>query len=222
MGSGSNKIFVKMSNILIVDDHAVTRRGIKEILLAAFPTYLIETANDAEELMRYVVKKEWDIVISDISMPGRSGLDVLQMITQHYPKIPVLILSVYPDEEYAVRVIRAGAAGYLNKYYTGEDELVKAVACVLSGNKYITASTALKLANEVSQNINKMPHELLSNKEYLVFKLLVEGKTTGEIATQLSLSVNTIATFRSRILSKMNIKNTAGLVAYGVTNKLLL
>ncbi|PZR07656.1 MAG: DNA-binding response regulator [Flavobacterium psychrophilum] len=210
-----------MPAILIADDHAVTRRGIKEIILSSFPTASVETANDAEELMQSVIKKKWDIIITDLAMPGRSGLDVLQIMTQKYPKIPVLVLSIYPEEEYAVRVIKAGAAGYLNKYYTAEDELVKAVSSVLSGRKYITDSIAIRLADEISETLSKNPHELLSNKEYEVFKLLAQGRSTGEIAKKLSLSVNTIATFRSRILSKMNIRNNAGLVAYGVKNNLI-
>ena len=219
MGDSAIKLII-MPQILIADDHAVTRRGIKEILTEAFPTGTVDTVNDAEQLMQKIIKEKWDIIISDISMPGRSGLDILKDVTLQQKKIPVLILSIYLEEEYAVRAMKAGAAGYLNKYYTEEDELIKAVECVLSGKKYITYATANQLVNVLSVDYNRFPHEKLSNKEYEVFKLIIQGKTTGEIALQLSLSVNTIATFRSRILTKMNIRNNAGLITYAIKNKI--
>jgi len=219
LGDSAIKLII-MPQILIADDHAVTRRGIKEILTEAFPTGTVDTVNDAEQLMQKIIKEKWDIIISDISMPGRSGLDILKDVTLQQKKIPVLILSIYLEEEYAVRAMKAGAAGYLNKYYTEEDELIKAVECVLSGKKYITYATANQLVNVLSVDYNRFPHEKLSNKEYEVFKLIIQGKTTGEIALQLSLSVNTIATFRSRILTKMNIRNNAGLITYAIKNKI--
>lgn len=209
-----------MPRFLIADDHAVARRGLKEILLEAFPFAKIHAVPDAEELIRQVIKNEWDLVISDITMPGRSGLDVLQEVSQMRSGLPVLILSVHPEDEYAVRVIRAGAAGYLNKNDAVEEELVKAVQVVLNGRKYITPSLAERLARELSQDPEREPHETLSDREYDVFILLAQGKTTGEIAQQLSLSTNTIGTFRSRILAKMNMKNNAEIVAYVIQHRL--
>src|SRR3984957_4745428 len=147
-----------MLRFLIADDHAVVRKGLKQILQDAFPSALIEEVADAEELLKKVNKEEWDVVISDISMPGRSGLDVLQQIRQTHPKLPILILSVHPEEQYAIRVLKAGASGYLNKDLAPED-LVKAINRVLTGKKYITPSIAEKLANTLEQDPEKFTHE---------------------------------------------------------------
>lgn len=209
-----------MPRILIADDHAVVRRGLKEILNESLPFADITAVNNAEELFKQIIKEKWDLVISDITMPGRSGLEMLQEISLYFPDLPVLILSVHSEEEYAVRVIKAGAVGYLNKDEAVEEELAKAVNTVLAGKKYITSGVAELLARELT-NSQKEPHESLSDREFDVFKLLGQGKTTGEIARQLSLSVNTIGTFRSRILAKMNMKNNAEIVAYVIRNKLL-
>lgn len=210
-----------MPKILIADDHAVARRGIKEIILDGFPAADIRTVNSAEELVIEVLKQPWDLIISDITMPGRSTLDVLQEIKKGFPDLPVLILSIHPVEDYAVRVIRAGAAGYLNKDDAIEEELLKAVNTILRGRKYITPSVAERLAKEIAEESEKEPHELLSDREFEVFKLLARGKSTSEIAEELHLSSNTIGTFRSRILTKMDIKNNAELVAYAIRNKLI-
>jgi DNA-binding NarL/FixJ family response regulator len=210
-----------MPRILIADDHAIARRGLKEILLEAFPAAVIETVPDATELMKRVAKDKWDLVISDITMPGRSGLDVLSEINKEFPELPVLILSVHPEDEYAVRVLRAGAAGYITKDDAVEEELVKAVNIILRGRKYITPSIAERLANELSQDLERAPHETLSDREFEVFKLIARGISTVEIAEQLSLSVNTIGTFRSRIFAKMNMKNNAELITYAIRNKLI-
>jgi DNA-binding NarL/FixJ family response regulator len=210
-----------MPRILIADDHAIARRGLKEILMEAFPSAAIETVPDATELMKRVAKDKWDLVISDITMPGRSGLDVLSEINKEFPELPVLILSVHPEDEYAVRVLRAGAAGYITKDDAVEEELVKAVNIILRGRKYITPSIAERLATELSHDFEKDPHETLSDREFEVFKLIARGISTVEIAEQLSLSVNTIGTFRSRIFAKMNMKNNAELITYAIRNKLI-
>lgn len=209
-----------MARILIADDHAVARRGIKEILLEAFPSAEITLTNDAEELIKMVIKQEWDLVISDISMPGRSGLDALHDLKKNFPDLAVLILTIHPEEEYAVRAIREGAAGYLNKDEAVEEELIKAVDIILRGRKYITPSVAERLANEVTHKHNKEPHEMLSNKEFHIFKLIAQGRSTGEIAERLSLSVNTIGTFRGRILAKMQMKTNAEIISYAIRNNL--
>jgi len=209
-----------MLKILIADDHTVVRKGLRQILLEEFLSAEIEEAADAEELLKKVMKKEWDIVVSDISMPGRSGLEVLLQIKQHYPRLPVLILSVHPEDQYAVRVLKAGASGYLNKD-SAPDELVKAVRQVLLGKKYITSSIAERLASLLDQDPDKQPHESLSDREFEVFKLLAAGSPVSEIAEKLSLSVTTVSTYRARILAKMNLRNNADLTLYAIKNKLL-
>ena len=209
-----------MLKILIADDHTVVRKGLKQILLEEFLSAEIDEAGDAEELLGKVMKKEWDIVISDISMPGRSGLEVLQQIKQHYPKLPVLILSIHPEDQYAVRVLKAGASGYLNKD-SATDELVKAVRQVLLGKKYITTSIAERLASLLDQDPDKLPHEILSDREFEVLKLLAAGSPVSEIAEKLSLSVTTVSTYRARILTKMSLKSNADLTLYAIKNKLM-
>jgi two-component system invasion response regulator UvrY len=209
-----------MRKILIADDHTVVRRGLKQILLEEFPSASVTEVSDAEDLLKKVLAEPWDVVISDISMPGRSGLEVLQQIRQHYPKLPVLILSVHPEDQYAIRVLKAGASGYLNKDSASE-ELVKAVNRVLLGKKYITASLAEKLATSLEQDADKFPHEMLSDREFEVLKMLASGKTVSDIADQLSLSVTTVSTYRSRIMTKMNLRTNADLTLYAIENKLM-
>jgi DNA-binding NarL/FixJ family response regulator len=209
-----------MVRIIIADDHTVVRKGLKQILLEEFPSAHIEEVSDAEELLKKVMKSEWDVVISDLSMPGRSGLESLQQIKQHYPRLPVLILSVHSEEHYAIRVLKAGASGYLSKD-TASDELVKAVNRVLLGKKYITASIAEKLASTLDQDNEKPSHEHLSDREFEVLKLIASGKSVSDIAAMLSLSVTTVSTYRARILTKMNMKTNADLTLYAIENKLL-
>jgi two-component system invasion response regulator UvrY len=209
-----------MTKILIADDHTVVRRGLKQILLEEFPFAFIDEVGDAEELIKKVMKDEWDVIISDLSMPGRSGLESLQQIKQYHPKLPVLILSVHPEEQYAIRVLKAGASGYLNKDLAPE-ELVKAVNCVLSGKKYITASIAEKLASTLDLDGEKARHEFLSDREFEVLKFLAAGKSVSDIAEQLSLSVTTVSTYRARIMTKMNLKTNADLTLYAIEHKLL-
>jgi DNA-binding NarL/FixJ family response regulator len=209
-----------MLRFLIADDHTVVRKGLKQILLEAYPSALIEEVADAENLFLRVMKDDWDVVISDISMPGRSGLEVLQQIRQTYPKVPILILSVHPEDQYAIRVLKAGASGYLNKD-SAPEELVNAVNRVLLGKKYITSSIAERLATTLELDSDKLPHELLSDREFEVLKLLASGKSVSDIAQQLSLSVTTVSTYRARILAKMNLKTNADLTLYSVENKLI-
>jgi two-component system, NarL family, invasion response regulator UvrY len=210
-----------MTRILIADDHAVARRGIKEILLDAFPSVEIHAVPNAEELKKKVIKEEWSMVIADIAMPGRSGLEVLNELNKEFPNLPVLMLSMHPEEEYAVRVIKAGGAGYLCKEDAVEEELVKAVSAILQGKKYITPSLAERLANEISGDSGKLPHEILSDREFDVFRLLARGISTGKIAERLSVSVNTVGSFRRRVLKKMNMQNNAQLVAYAIKYNLI-
>jgi two-component system, NarL family, invasion response regulator UvrY len=206
--------------ILIADDHTVVRKGLRQILKEEFLAAEIVEVADADDLFNRVIREPWDVVISDISMPGRSGLEVLQQIRQNYPKLPVLILSVHPEEQYAVRVLKAGASGYLNKD-SAENELVKAVRCVLLGKKYITHSLAEKIAESIDQEGTKWPHEYLSDREFEVFKLLAAGKSVSEIGEKLSLSATTISTYRARIMTKMNVRTNADLTLYAIEHKLL-
>jgi len=205
---------------LIADDHTIVCRGLRQILLEGFPDAEIEEVPDAEELIKNTIQSDWDIIISDLSMPGRSGLEALQQIKQIKPKIPVLILSIHPEEQYALRVLKAGAAGYLSKDLA-PDELVNAVNRVLLGKKYITVSIAEKLASVLDQDSDKQPHELLSDREFSVLKLLATGKSVSEIAESMFLSVTTVSTYRARIMAKMNLKTNADLILYSIEHKLL-
>lgn len=209
-----------MIKILVADDHTVVRRGLRQILLEGFPNALVEEVGDAEDLIKHVIKSEWDVVISDLSMPGRSGLDALQQIKQLNPNLPVLILSIHPEEQYALRVLKAGASGYLSKDMA-PDELVIAVKKVMLGKKYITAAVAEKLAATLDRDHNKLLHEFLSDREFNVLKMLAAGRSVSEIAESLFLSVTTVSTYRSRIMEKMNLKNNAELTLYAMENKLL-
>ncbi len=209
-----------MVRILIVDDHAIVRKGLKEILLEAYPSAHIEDVADADSMINKAKESNWDIIISDLSLPGLSGLEALKHLKQFVPKIPVLILSVHPEEQYAIRILKAGAAGYLNKD-TAPDELVKAVQRVLQGRKYISSSVAEKLASSLDLENGKMSHELLSDREFEVLKLIASGKTISEIDVLLSLSITTVSTYRSRLLAKMDLKNNAELTMYAIENKLL-
>ena len=209
-----------MLQILIADDHAIIRKGLKQILLDEYPSANVEEVNDAEGAIKKTLSNEWDIIICDLSMPGRSGLDVVQHVKQNYPKLPVLVLSIHPEEQYAIRVLKAGAAGYLSKE-TATEELVKAVQRVLQGRKYVSPAIAEKMAAELDLDTTKPLHESLSDREFDVFKMIAAGKTISEIAGQLSLSITTVSTYRARILIKMDMKNNAGLTRYGMENKLI-
>ncbi len=210
-----------MPHILIADDHAIARRGLREIISDTIPFADIDTAASAEELLSKVMQDNWDLVISDINMPGRSGLEILQEINKNFPTLPVLIVSVHTEQEYAIRVIKAGGAGFLNKDDAVDEELAKAVQTILSGKRYIPPSVAERLADELANGEDKKPHELLSNREFHIFKLLAKGTGTREIADKLSLSINTVGTYRSRILTKMNFKSNAEIITYAIANKLI-
>ncbi|HWC53783.1 MAG TPA: response regulator transcription factor [Chitinophagaceae bacterium] len=209
-----------MIRVLIADDHAIVRKGLKQLLLEEYPTANIGEVGDAETLVAEVLKEEWDVVICDMNMPGRSGLDALSQIKQTNPKLPVLILSMYPEDQYALRVLKAGASGYLGKE-TVHEELIKAIKTVLLGRKYITPEVAEKLAESFDMDSEKQPHELLSDREFDVFKLLAVGKSVSEIAEQLSLSVTTISTYRSRIMEKMDMRSNAELARYAIEHKII-
>ena len=206
--------------ILIADDHAIVRRGLKEILLEEYPLAEIGEAADAEEVIKKAVLEKWDIIISDLNMPGRSGLDALKQIKQSVPKIPVLIMSMYPEDQYAIRVLKAGASGYLNKNSIHE-ELMKAIETVKAGKRFITPAIAEKLVDSLHQQKDEFPHQSLSDREFDVLKLLASGNTISEIAEQLSISPNTVSTYRSRILEKMQMHSNSELIRYAVEKNLI-
>lgn len=209
-----------MIRILIADDHSVVRKGLRQILTEGFPSVQIDEVGDADTMIKQVMDAEYDVVISDLSMPGRSGLEGLQQIKQINPKLPVLILSIYPEEQYAIRLLKAGASGYLNKDLAPE-ELVNAVQRVLLGKRYITPTIAEKLASSLDHPAEKDPHELLSDREFSVLKMLATGKSVSEIAETLYLSVTTVSTYRARILTKMDLKTNADLTLYAMEHKLI-
>jgi len=206
--------------ILIADDHAVVRRGLKDILTEAFGKPTVGEASGAAEALQLVRKQNWDLVILDISMPGRGGLDVLKEIKEERPRLPVLILSMHPEDQYAVRALKAGASGYLTKQSASE-ELVQAVKKIREGRKYISPSVAERLAFTLEKHSEKPPHEALSDREHQVLCMIASGKTVSEIAHELSLSVKTISSYRSRILEKMGMKNNAELTTYAIRNHLV-
>jgi two-component system invasion response regulator UvrY len=209
-----------MLRILIADDHTVVRKGLRQILLEEFPSAEITETADAAALFMKVLKEEWDVVITDISMPDKSGLEVLQQIRRDHPRLPVLILSAHSEDQYAIRALKAGANGYLCKDSASE-ELVSAIRRILLGKKYITASLAEKLAVHLDLETDRPPHESLSDREFEVMKFLASGKVVSEIASQLCLSVTTISTYRARILTKMNLKTNYDLTRYAMDNNLL-
>lgn len=209
-----------MLRILIADDHAILRRGIIQIIREEYPSAFIKEAEDAETLIKYAFKEEWDIIISDMSMPGRSGIDALQQIKSQNPGAKVLILSVHPEEQYAIRVLKSGAMGYLNKEAAPE-VLIVAIKKILLGRKYISTSIAEMLAKEIMSDSDKPDYDKLSNREFDVFKLLASGKSVSEIAQNLNLSVTTISTYRSRILEKLHLKSNSDLTKYAIENGLI-
>ena len=209
-----------MIRILIADDHSIVRRGLKEILLEEFPDAHIKGVSDGMELLREARAGLWNIVISDLSMPGRSGLEVLKQLREEFPTLPVLILSMHPENQYAIRVLRAGAVGYLTKESASE-ELVNAVKKIISGKKYITPDVAEKLAEILESDSRLDLHETLSDREFDVLKMIASGKTVSEIADSLSLSVTTVSTYRARILFKTKMKTNAELTHYAIENRLV-
>jgi len=211
-----------MSKLLIADDHAIVRKGLLKILTESDAWTSVDEAGNGQEALDRVLKGGYDLVLLDISMPGRGGLDVLKEIKGHFPHLPVLMLSMHPEKEYALRSLRAGASGYVTKDKAAE-ELVRAIRKVLSGGRYITDSLAEMLAMEVEteDGAGRPPHETLSDREYQVLGMIASGKTVSEIARELSLSVKTISTYRSRILEKMRAKNNAELTRYAFKHRLV-
>jgi DNA-binding NarL/FixJ family response regulator len=206
--------------ILITEDHAVVRQGLKLILADHFKKAVFGEARNATEALARVWKEKWDVVVLDITMPGRSGLEVLKEIKRSRPRLPVLILSMHPEDQFAVRLLKAGAAGYLTKESAGE-ELVGAIKKVVGGGRYISPSLAEKMASYLTMDIQKAPHERLSDREFLILRMIASGKPVSQIAKELSISVSTVSTYRARILEKMDMKNNAELTHYALQKELV-
>ena len=209
-----------MLKILIADDHAIVRQGLKQIVTETRDMIVAGEASNGQELLDKIKENDYDVVVLDITMPGRNGMDVLRQLRSERPGLPILMLSIHPEEQYALRALRAGASGYLTKE-SASDELVVAIRKVSQGGKYISSSLAEKLAFELEAGHKQAPHETLSDREYQVMCMIASGKTVMEIAQELMLSEKTISTYRSRILEKMNMKNNAELTYYAIKNQLV-
>ncbi len=206
-----------MKRIILADDHSFIRVGLLQILKDEYPSAEIKEVSDGETLVKEVTLHDWDLVISDLDMPGRSGLEALEQIKIIKPKLPVLILSIYSEDLYAIRVFKAGASGYLNKN-SAPYELINAIKRISSGRKYITSEIAEILL--LQKDITK-PHEQLSNREFEIFKLLALGKTVTQIADSLSLAVTTVSTKRSRIMEKLSLSTNSELTRYAISHHII-
>jgi len=209
-----------MMRVLIVDDHAILRRGLKDLLADEFHGAAFGEAADAQEAITQLREKKWDVALFDITLPGKNGLDLLKEVKTSWPKLPVLVLSVYSEDQFAVRVLKAGAQGYMTKE-SAPEELVKAVRKILAGGRYVSSDLAEKLAQTVGDDFTRTPHEKLSDREYEVMSRIASGKTVTEISEELSLSAKTVSTYRARTLEKLHLKNNAEIARYAIQNKLV-
>lgn len=207
-------------HILIADDHAVVRRGLREILSDAFPAADFYEAGNGDEVLSQLGKSSISMLVLDINMPGRSGLDVLRDVKHTYPRLPVIILSYHPEDQYAVRCLRAGAAAYINKD-SAPEELAIAIEKILSGGRYVSASLAEKLIANLDEPVDKPLHESLSDREHEVMRMIATGVPLTEIGVMLHVSVKTISSYRARILEKMQMKSNAELIRYAMTHNLI-
>jgi two-component system invasion response regulator UvrY len=209
-----------MIRVLVADDHAVVRRGLVQILTEAPDMVVAGEASTGREVLQAVRKHDYDVLVLDIAMPEGGGLEVLQQLQTLKPDLRILILSMYPEKQYAVRALKSGAAGYLTKESV-PDELIAAIRKVARGGKYVSQSLAEQLASELRGEVEKEPHETLSDREYQVMTLLAAGKSVTDVAEELSLSVKTVSTYRARILDKLNLKSTAEIIRYALEQGLV-
>ncbi len=209
-----------MIKLLVGDDHAIVRKGIRQIIDETSDIVVADEANNGQEILEKIGKADFDLVLLDISMPGRDGLEVLKELRKQRPQLAVLMLSMYPEAQYAVRALRSGASGYLTKE-SAPDELIAAIRKVSSGGKYISASLAETLAHSVGNPSAEAPQDRLSDREYQIMCMIAAGKTQKEIAGELALSIKTISTYRTRLLKKMNMKSNADITRYAMTNGLV-
>ena len=210
-----------MIRVLIVDDHAILRRGLRALLSDEFHGAAFGEAADAVEALEQLRKKEWDVALLDMTMPGKSGLDLLKEIKVEWPRLPVLVLSGHSEDQFAIRVLKAGGAGYMTKE-SAPEELAKAIHKILAGGRYVSPALAEKLALGVKKDLTRTPHETLSDREYEVMSGIGSGKTVREIAEELSLSAKTISTYRARVLEKLGVKNSAEIAQYAIRNGLVM
>jgi DNA-binding NarL/FixJ family response regulator len=206
--------------VLIADDHAILRRGLRDIIEETEDIRVVGEAESSAETLKNVRAQRCDVVLLDISMPDRNGIDTLGIIKKEHPAVAVLMLSTYPENQYAIRALRAGASGYLTKQ-SAPAQLVSAIRQVALGKKYVTPAVAEELARHLGQDSDRPPHETLSNREYQTMRLIAAGHTVSEIAQQLSLSVKTVSVYRARILQKLGVTSTAAIAHYAITNKLV-
>ena len=209
-----------MIRVLIADDFPILRRGLKEILMRELDGVTCGEAGNGEQVLDQIQSHDWDLLILDITMPGRGGLDVLGSLKALRPKLPVLVLSMHPENQYGKRVLKAGASGYMNKECAPE-ELMKAVGKLLGGGRYVSPALAETLALDLSRDDGRPAHETLSDREFEVLRKIASGKTVGQIAEELHLSVPTVSTYRARILEKMSLSTTAELMHYALSNHLV-
>ena len=206
--------------ILIADDHAILRRGLREILVRELEGVICGEAENAQQVLIQVQSRTWDLVILDITMPGRSGLDLLGELGRLEPRLPVLVLSMHSEDQYGKRVLKAGASGYMIKE-SAPEELIKAIKKVLSGGRYVSATLAEKLALTLCEDSERPAHEALSSREFEILRMIATGRTVGQIAEELHLSITTVSTYRARILEKMNVGTNADLIRYALHNHLV-
>jgi two-component system invasion response regulator UvrY len=211
-----------MTRVLIVDDHPIVREGVKQIISGARGIKIVDEAADGRGLIGRVRKRkpDFDVLVLDISLPGKSGLDLLKQIREVKPELPVLMLSIHPEDQYAVRSLKAGASGYLTKDAV-PGKLVDAIRTVAKGERYVSESLAQRLAAEIANHEKKPPHERLSDREYEIFRMIAAGKSGNEIGRALHLSPKTVSTYRTRIFQKTKLKNNAELARYAIANGLL-
>lgn len=209
-----------MINVLIADDHSVVREGLKQIITGNADMSVTGEASSGDEALEKIRKNRYSVVILDIAMPGKNGLDTMKEMKIEQPELPVLVLSMYPEDQYAVRFFRAGASGYLTKK-SAPEELVSAIRTIACGRKYISPMLAETLAGQLNIRSEKPLHETLSDREFQVLCLIASGKTVGDIAEELFLSVKTVSTYRSRVLEKLHLKNTPEIITYAIQNRLV-
>jgi two-component system, NarL family, invasion response regulator UvrY len=207
--------------ILIADDHAVVRMGIKQILVDAFKRASFGEASNGQEAIDSVKREHWDAVVLDVSMPGRGGLEVLKEIKEMHPKLPVVMLSMHPEDQFALRLLKAGASGYMTKE-SAPAELVGAMKKAMAGGRYVSPALAEKMTEFIGTDVQQLPHERLSDREFLILRLIGSGKPVGTIASELGLSVKTVSTYRARLLQKMGLHNNAELVHYAFQHQLVV
>lgn len=208
-----------MIRILVADDHTIVREGLKQILAKSGDLTVAGEAANGNDVLRMVREQEWDVLVTDMSMPGRNGLELIKLVKETRPKLPVLVLSMYGEEQFAVRAIRAGASGYLNKE-SASDQLVTAIRKIASGGVHVSPAVAEALFRNVRDGSSQLPHEHLSDREFQVLRMIAEGHSVNDIAQTLSLSPKTVSTHKARILEKMNMSNQAELIRYALEHRL--